>query len=103
MGIIDKSTYTLKCPNCEIVETLAILDKGSNWGGSIGKVEALSDIFIQNGKEEDLLSPLLNLQNAKYANNPHLLLHLTEPISPTAINTFFSRVFKSVLNEKTDY
>ena len=33
MGFIDKTTYTLSCPNCGVDETASILDKGSNWGG----------------------------------------------------------------------
>ncbi|MBL0611325.1 MULTISPECIES: hypothetical protein [Aeromonas] len=34
MGIIDKTTYTLRCDKCGITEDASILDKGSNWGGS---------------------------------------------------------------------
>lgn len=34
MGIIDKTTYRLTCPQCDAVETANVLDKGSNWIGS---------------------------------------------------------------------
>ncbi|MGB5234531.1 MAG: hypothetical protein WBN85_05060 [Candidatus Macondimonas sp.] len=31
MGIIDKTTYRLTCPQCGAAETANVLDKGSNW------------------------------------------------------------------------
>jgi hypothetical protein len=34
VGIIDKTTYRLTCPQCGTVETANVLDKGSNWSGS---------------------------------------------------------------------
>jgi hypothetical protein len=34
VGIIDKTTYRLTCPQCDAVETANVLDKGSNWSGS---------------------------------------------------------------------
>ncbi len=34
MGIIDKTTYKLKCEKCQIEEEGSVLDKGSNWSGS---------------------------------------------------------------------
>jgi transcription elongation factor Elf1 len=34
MGIIDKTTYTLTCPDCGNKELASVLDKGSSWGGS---------------------------------------------------------------------
>lgn len=40
MGVIDKTTYTLRCESCEIEEESSILDKGSNWSGSNWQSEA---------------------------------------------------------------
>ena len=34
MGIIDKTTYRLTCPQCGAAEMANVLDKGSNWSGS---------------------------------------------------------------------
>ncbi len=34
MGIIDKTKYKLRCESCGVDEQSAVLDKGSNWGGS---------------------------------------------------------------------
>ncbi|MCA3215582.1 MAG: hypothetical protein ING39_09190 [Burkholderiales bacterium] len=34
MGIIDKTTHRLTCPQCGASETANVLDKGSNWSGS---------------------------------------------------------------------
>lgn len=34
MGYIDKTTHTAYCTACDITESQAILDKGSNYGGS---------------------------------------------------------------------
>lgn len=34
MGIIDKTTYTLKCPQCGRTGTATTRDKGSGWSGS---------------------------------------------------------------------
>lgn len=34
MGIIDKTKYKLHCESCGVDEQSAVLDKGSNWGGS---------------------------------------------------------------------
>lgn len=40
MGIIDKCTYTLICPQCEISESASVLEKGSGWGGSSWEARA---------------------------------------------------------------
>ena len=34
MGIIDKTTHLLTCPQCGASETANVLDRGSNWIGS---------------------------------------------------------------------
>ena len=34
MGTIDKTTYKFFCSNCNSVEILTVLQKGSNWSGS---------------------------------------------------------------------
>jgi hypothetical protein len=34
VGIIDKTTHRLTCPQCGASETADVLDKGSNWSGS---------------------------------------------------------------------
>jgi len=34
VGIIDKTTYSLTCPQCGAAATANVLDKGSNWSGS---------------------------------------------------------------------
>lgn len=34
MGIIDETTYKLRCSKCSNIESLTILDKGSTFGGS---------------------------------------------------------------------
>jgi predicted RNA-binding Zn-ribbon protein involved in translation (DUF1610 family) len=34
MGIIDKTTHHLTCPQCGASEACIVLDKGSNWSGS---------------------------------------------------------------------
>lgn len=34
MGVIDKATYTLTCPECGEAESASVTDKGSGWGGS---------------------------------------------------------------------
>lgn len=34
MGIIDKTTHSLTCPQCGASETVIVLGKGSNWSGS---------------------------------------------------------------------
>ncbi len=34
MGIIDKTTHRLTCPQCGASETANVLGKGSNWSGS---------------------------------------------------------------------
>lgn len=33
MGVIDKTTYKLSCPQCVIDESASILDYGSSWSG----------------------------------------------------------------------
>ncbi|GAJ68027.1 ras GTPase-activating-like protein IQGAP1 [Edwardsiella piscicida] len=65
MGIIDKSTYTLKCPNCEIVETLAILDKGSNWGGSHWQSGGSFQHFHTEWQGGGLTEPSLKIAKCK--------------------------------------
>lgn len=75
----------------------------------IGKVEALSNIFIPNGKKAALSGLPLTLRSVN-ASNLHLLAHLTEPIltrtdgqfRPNSLDTFIYRVFMCVLNEKKD-
>lgn len=34
MGIIDKNTVTLRCPKCQIAETLTAVENGSVYGSS---------------------------------------------------------------------
>lgn len=34
MAIIDSTIHSLTCNNCKILESVTILDKGSNYGGS---------------------------------------------------------------------
>jgi hypothetical protein len=34
MGIIDSTIHSLACNNCKTLESVTILDKGSNYGGS---------------------------------------------------------------------
>jgi hypothetical protein len=34
MGVIDKNTAVLKCPQCQVTETLTALERGSAYGNS---------------------------------------------------------------------
>jgi len=34
MGVIDKNTAVLKCPQCQVIETLTALEKGSVYGSA---------------------------------------------------------------------
>ncbi len=34
MGSIDKTSYSLICPECGAKESASVLDKGSGWSGS---------------------------------------------------------------------
>ena len=45
MGIIDKTTYRLACPQCGSGETANVLDKGSNWSGSHWQSRATFERF----------------------------------------------------------
>jgi predicted nucleic-acid-binding Zn-ribbon protein len=48
MGIIDETTYKLHCPKCGHSESLSILDKGSNFGGSCWQSGAVFTSFETN-------------------------------------------------------
>lgn len=45
MGVIDKTTYELTCPNCKQTEKASVLDRGSGWGGSNWGGGAVFDYF----------------------------------------------------------
>ena len=65
MGIIDKTTYRLTCPQCGAAETAAVLDKGSNWSGSHWQSGAKFEQFETawsggGGTEPDLISATCN-------------------------------------------
>ncbi len=45
MGVIDKTTYKLTCPQCGTSETSSVLDKGSGWGGSSWQEGAYFSMF----------------------------------------------------------
>lgn len=34
MGVIDKTTYKLRCAACDVTEVKSVLDRGSMWSGS---------------------------------------------------------------------
>lgn len=66
MGIIDKTTHRLTCPQCGASETADVLDKGSNWSGShwqsSAKFERFDTTWSGGGSvEPDLVSATCRL------------------------------------------
>lgn len=66
MGIIDKTTHRLTCPQCGASETVDVLDKGSNWSGSHwqsgAKFERFDTTWSGGGSAEpDLVSATCKL------------------------------------------
>ena len=63
MGVIDKNTATLTCPQCTVTETLTALEKGSVYGragwGSFGT----SKHFDVTTEEDRVVGP--NVTSAK--------------------------------------
>jgi hypothetical protein len=65
MGIIDKTTYTLSCHECETNESASVLDHGSGWSGSSwqsgAKFAGFQTQWNGGGKQEpELLSATCN-------------------------------------------
>jgi hypothetical protein len=70
MGIIDKTTYTLRCNNCETTEEASILDKGSNWSGSHWQSGASFTNFSTSWNGGGKSEPELIEAKCKYCGQP---------------------------------
>lgn len=57
MGIIDKTTYLLTCPQCGASEAGDVLDKGSNWSGSRWQSDATFERFETSWSGGDSTEP----------------------------------------------
>jgi hypothetical protein len=62
MGIVDKKSYTLKCPNCQKVEKGLVVDKGSTWNGSSWSNRCNFQFFNVQWSDSDSMEP--NIVNA---------------------------------------
>lgn len=65
MGIIDKTTYTLKCISCRSSEAATVFDEGSNWSGSNWQYSAKFNNFNTQWSGGGSTEPKLNVATCK--------------------------------------
>ena len=73
MSIIDKIKFTVKCKDCNIVETKSIFDKGSRHGGSFWQSSVSFDYFATSWKSDKIYGPSLISATCKKCGKPSFI------------------------------